>query len=153
MSVPNSGPFGTGWPGLNPVVENTFLLQLLNCIPATHGWRLRGRPASDPATWCSPGHLNLTEDVCSIVFGPAWSSGGVGIVVLGCCHGLLWGNIARFNLALTTYILIAEVLPLSREIPARLWHTLRAIICWIIWKDRNNHLFGGKHSDVWRMTI
>lgn len=48
-------------------------------------------------------------------------------------------------------ILIAEALPLAWEIPDRVWHTLRAILCWTIWKDRNNHVFGGERSDVQRM--
>lgn len=49
------------------------------------------------------------------------------------------------------HILVAEALPPVWEVPTQLWDTLRAILCWLIWKDRNGHVFGGERSEVLRV--
>lgn len=45
------------------------------------------------------------------------------------------------------HIIIAETLPEAWETLDSLWHTLRAVMCWVIWKDRNNHFFRAETSN------
>lgn len=46
------------------------------------------------------------------------------------------------------HVLIGEALPSQWDVPDKLWHTLRAILCWIIWKDHNDQVLGGERSEV-----
>lgn len=35
-------------------------------------------------------------------------------------------------------------LPDEWETPVQMWHTFRAVICWVIWKESNNQVFSGE---------
>lgn len=52
------------------------------------------------------------------------------------------------HLLLLEHILLMWALPSAWEVPSKLWHVMQAILCWLIWKDRNQHIFGGGRSDV-----
>lgn len=54
------------------------------------------------------------------------------------------GSMVNLNPA---QVFIGEPLPEHWQIPGKLWHFLRAIVCWQVWKDRNAHFIGGKPLD------
>lgn len=45
------------------------------------------------------------------------------------------------------HVITAVALPLTWDIPSLLWHAVRAILSWLIWKDCNSHVFGGEHFE------
>lgn len=49
------------------------------------------------------------------------------------------------------HIFIASPLPPAWLVPEMLWHILKAIICWKIWKNRNAHYLAGKPADAHRV--
>lgn len=137
------------WIEFRSAAENTFLWQLIYRIPATQRWRFPDRPSTDPETWCSRCNLQVTEDIFHCIRDchksrQCWD---------WCAALLSWvspGTQAAIQLQ-PEHVLIAAALPQAWETPDRLWQTIRAIICWIILKDRNGHIFGGDQSYVSRM--
>lgn len=137
------------WIDFRSAAENTFLWQLLYRIPATQRWRLLGRPATDPETWCSRCNLQVTEDLFHCI----WDCPTSRQCWEWCSSILSWvspGTQAPIRIQ-PAHVLIAAALPQAWDTPDRLWKTFRAIVCWIIWKDRNCHIFGGEQSNVPRM--
>lgn len=129
--------------------ENTFLWQLIYRIPATNKWRLPGKPASDPETWCSRCQLNFPKDLFHCIWAcpishQCWS---------WCAKLLSWISTAPpGGLHITpTHVLIVEALPMEWETPEQFWHTIRAILSWIIRKAHNQHVFEGKRSDAMKI--
>lgn len=137
------------WVNYRSAAENTFLWQLIYRIPATQRWRHPDRPATDSATWCTRCTLNVTEDLLHCV----WSCPASQRVWQWWEKLLAWvsfGPPGAIRLQ-PEHVLIAVALPDSWETPCWLWITVGAILCWIVWKDRNSHVFGGDHTNVQRM--
>lgn len=137
------------WRAYRSAAENTFLWQILYRVPATQRWRLPARPLTDPETWCTRCSLNVTEDLFHFI----WDCPVSRQCWTWCTTLLSWvsmGSRTATQLQ-SAHVLIATALPLQWETPDRLWQTVRAILCWIIWKDRNSHVFGGEQSNVQRM--
>lgn len=42
------------------------------------------------------------------------------------------------------HVLVAEALTIFGEVSLEFWHTLWVVLCSLIWKDSNNHVFGGR---------
>lgn len=138
------------WLPYRSAAENTFLWQMIYRIPATNHWRLPDRPASDPDTWCPRCDLHVLEDTLHCIWAcvesrKCWD---------WCSSILAWvTERPRHRIQLEpANVLIAVALPAAWDTPARLWHTLRAILCWIIWKERNNVVFGGETTNVHRIV-
>lgn len=137
------------WLRYRSAAENTFLWQLLYRIPATNTWRFPGRPATDAETWCTRCPLSIPEDAFHCVWScavsrPCWE---------WCSRILTWCSTQRMHMVRLSpaHVFIAEALPREWETPLSLWHTMRAILCWVIWKERNNEVFTGERSSTQRM--
>lgn len=130
------------WMTYRSAAENTFLWQLLYRIPATNKWRLPDRPALDPDTWCPRCPSNTPEDSFHCI----WACPASRECWTWCASILSWVSYGRqLPIQLQpAHVFIAEELPQNWKTPVRFWHTLRAITCWIIWKERNKHIFQGE---------
>lgn len=129
--------------------ENNFLWQMIYRMPATNKWRFPARPSSDPDTWCVRCQQQCPKDLLHCM----WACPNANRCWMWCAELLAWLSVTpQGGLQLNpAHILIAEALPHEWDTPVRLWHTIRAIMSWIIWKDRNQHVFGGERSNVTRM--
>lgn len=129
--------------------ENTFLWQLLYRIPATNRWRFPDRPSTDPNTWCPRCPLNVLEDNLHCI----WACGTSRRCWEWCSQLISWvaSGHHRGGQLTPAHVLVGEPLPVSWDAPHRLWHTIRAIMCWTIWKNRNLHVFTGEISNTDRM--
>lgn len=103
------------------------------------------RPENEESTWCTRCMGQVKEDVLHCIWGCEisrqcwnWSE-----FLLSTVTPLDHGNIS-LNPA---QVLIADPLPADWCIPEKLWHVLRAIICWQLWKDLNEHFFERKRLD------
>lgn len=85
------------WIGFWSAAENTFLWQIRYRIPATQRWRLPGRQAADPETWCSRCSLQVTEDLLHI--GLSNVTQMLGMV---CCNSLVGFSSHTSNHSSTT---------------------------------------------------
>lgn len=138
--------WATMWLTYRSAADNTFLWQLLYRIPAINVWRFPDRPVNDPATRCQRWTLHTPEDVYHCIWACDASR--------GCwewCNAWILPQHSRNVRHSPAHALVAEALPLQWEIPVRLWHTMRAVICWVIWKERNSHVFNGEISNSHRM--
>lgn len=129
------------WINCRLAAENTFLWQLIYRIPATNRWRHPDRNATDPDTWCPRCQLNTPEDVFHCI----WDCRKSQECWQWCSTILRWTSTSRQQdiRLLPAQVFIADNLPVAWETPARLWHTLRAVMCWGIWKERNHQVFRG----------
>lgn len=134
------------WLPYRSAKENTFLSQIAYGAIATLGWRFPYLPHSDLAlVHCPRCNLNLQEDVVHCL----WQC-PVSATCWRWCDSLL-ARAAQRQLAviqLQSPHVLVPVLPDHWNVPARLWHIVRAAMCWILWKDRNNCLFTARSSDL-----
>lgn len=129
------------WLSFRSAVENTCLWQILYQVLATQKWRLPNRPAWDRESWCSRCSLGLVEDTFHCIWGcptsrKCWTWGYWVIKLVSRCPQ----NPLHLR---ADHVILATALPQAWEVPFQLWHSIRAILCWLIWKDRNAHVFGG----------
>lgn len=137
------------WMSFRSAVENTFLWQILYQILATQKWRFPGRSAGAQETWCSRCTTGMVEDTYHCVWGcptarSCWKWVYRLLQVVSQCPP------SPIHLR-PEHVLIASPFPSEWAVPSQLWHSLRAILCWLIWKDRNSHVFGGDRSNVHRV--
>lgn len=137
------------WMKFRSAAENTCLWQILYRILATQRWRYPERPQDDPLTWCSRCAQGITKDTLHCIWGcpvsrRCWEWGAAML------HLTVAPGTNRLRL-LPQHVILAEPLPLAWDIPMKLWHSLRAILCWLIWKDRNGHIFDREASDSQRV--
>lgn len=133
------------WLSFRSAAENTFLWQILYQIPATQKWRFPGRDRDDPVTWCSRCSLQVPEDTLHCIYGcpPARRCWDWGAYILQ-----IAAHPSNVHFVLQpAHIMLADPLPMAWDLPMQLWHTLRAILCWLIWKDRNGHVSDRERSD------
>lgn len=137
------------WIPSRSAAENTFLWQFYYRIPATNKWRFPTSPATDPNTWCSRCQLNVQEDIFHCIWDCSASRG----CWLWCSALLAWasGRQSHSIHLSPAHVIIGEALPAGWETPDRMWNTLRATMCWIVWKDRNEHVFSGQITNTHRM--
>lgn len=137
------------WLAYRSAAENTFLWQLLYRIPATNKWRFPRGDANDPDTWCNRCQLNLQEDIYHCIWGCSASSE----CWIWCSKLIAWisARQARGVQLTAAHVLVGELLPDHWDTPSCCWHTLRAVMCWIVWKDRNQHVFNGEITNPHRM--
>lgn len=130
--------------------ENAFLWQLLYRVIATQHWRFPTCPATDPSTWCTRCTAGIREDLTHCIWSCSISE-----------HCWLWGthllHLSLGNSAATiqigpAHIFIAAPLPVEWLVPEKLWHLLKAILCWQIWKNRNAHYMAGKQADAQKIV-
>lgn len=136
------------WLKFRSATENTFMWQIFYRILATQTWRFPQKPASDPEIWCLRCSTGTPEDVLHCIWScPAsrrcwdWSA-----EVLSLASDLDHPAIVLRP----EHVVMTAALPAAWEVPTRLWQTLCAVLCWNIWKDRNNHIFGNVRSSVQR---
>lgn len=129
------------WIPYRSAAENTFLWQMIYRIPATNKWRLPGRLANDAETLCPRCSRQTPEDTYHCL----WDCPSSQICWAWCSSLLKWLSTGQPpNTTLTAaQVLIAEDIPVTWNSPKRLWHTIRAVMCWLIWKQRNNQVFSG----------
>lgn len=137
------------WLSFRSAVENTCLWQILYQVLATQKWRFPTRPAWDRELWCSRCSLGLVEDSFHCIWGcptsrKCWEWGYWVIKLVSRCPP------SPLHLR-ADHVLLAVALPQAWDVPFQLWHSIRAILCWLIWKDRNAHVYGGDRSDVNRI--
>lgn len=134
--------------------ENTFLWQLYYRAIATQKWRFPSAPADDIRIRCTRCEMGTKEDISHCIWGcpksqPCWSWG---MELLKACSdqrhrpGGFRGSLEP------AHVFIAAPLPAEWQIPERLWQLLRAVLCWQIWKSRNEHFMANRPSDP-RRTI
>lgn len=130
------------WISYRSASENTFLWQLLYQVIATQKCRFHTTPATDPGTWCTRCTAGVREDLmhcicsCSISI-RRWQWG----------EFLLQASSPRRAAHIRlcpAHVFIAAPLPEDWIVPDKLWHILKAILCWQIWKNRNKHYMAGK---------
>lgn len=134
------------WISYRGTAENAFMWQLLYRVITTQPWRYPAKPATDPNVWCTRCNTNTREDTIHC----QWSCP----ISVTCWQ---WGaqllqiatpnREAVINLG-PEHIFIAIPLPENWQIPDRLWQTLKAILCWQIWKNRNAHFMAGKPAEA-----
>lgn len=115
--------------------------QILYCALATNSWRFLGRPDGYPVTWCTRCSRHQKEDIghCLVecpVSEPVWTW----------CESLLqWVSNQQTHAIrlLPPHILVAQPLPDHWDVPNILWHIVRAVVAWHIWKDRCSHCPAG----------
>lgn len=134
--------------------ENTFLWQLLSRAIATQRWRFPSVPIDDPQLRCTRCVLGVNEDIVHCVWGcplsqPCWQW-GMGLLTASSeirhSGGGLQGTLQP------AHVFVASPLPVNWMIPGRFWQILRAVICWQVWKARNEHCLANRPSDP-RRTI
>lgn len=133
------------WQPYRSAKESTFLWQVAYRAIATQGWRYPNCPHTDPRTHCTRCDLAQKEDVLHCLWlCPAslvcwrWCE-----VVLALAAETV---VTRIQLQ-PENVLIAVWLPHGWNVPARLWQILRAVLCWLIWKDRNNCMFTAQRPE------
>lgn len=140
------------WSNFRGANENTFLWQLFYRAIATQRWRFPSVPGDDPCIRCTRCNMGVKEDIIHCVWGcpvsqPCWQW----------CVGLLANCSAqrhrpgglRGSLE-PAHVFVAAPLPADWKIPGRLWLILRAVICWQVWKTRNEHFMANRPSDPQR---
>lgn len=137
------------WLNYRSANENMFLWQLAYRVIATQHWRFPTRPLTDPSTWCTRCSLEEQEDVVHCIWEcplsrQCWQWGEF---ILGQASG---NPNARLSL-LPANVFVALPLPQEWRTLERLWHILRALICWQIWKDRNGHYMADKPASPQRV--
>lgn len=133
------------WLKCRSASENVFLWQLVYRVIATQKWRFPTRAAVDETTWCTRCRGGHQEDVIHCIWGceksqQCWEWGNF---MLGTAS-LPGPGLVRLTPA---QIFIADSLPVEWRVSEKLWQLLWAIVCWQVWKDRNEHIFEGKSSD------
>lgn len=140
------------WLNYRAANENTFLWQLYYRAIATQRWRFPSLPVADPQILCTRCDLGEKEDVLHCVWGcpqsqPCWTW-GLGLLTASCeCRNRIGG--LRGSLE-PKHIFLASPLPVEWRIPNRIWHLLRAIISWQVWKTQNEHYMANRRSDPHR---
>lgn len=132
--------------------ENTFLWQLCYRSIATQRWRFPSVPPDDPRVKCTRCNLGVREDILHCVWDcplsqPYWQWGQA--ILLASSEqrhrqGGLRGSLEP------AHVFVASPLPAEWMIPGRMWHILRAVICWQVWKTRNEHYMANRPSDPGR---
>lgn len=142
------------WLNFRGANENTFLWQMYFRAIATQRWRFPSLPADDPQIRCSRCNLGAKEDILHCVWGcplsqPCWQW-GTGILIASSERrnriGGLRGSIEP------SHVFLAAPLPADWQVPGRIWHILRAVISWQVWKSRNEHYMANRPTDP-RRTI
>lgn len=125
--------------------ENTFLWQLVYRVIATQKWRFLTRSAMEEITWCTRCRGGHQEDVEHYIW--------------GCEKSRLcweWGDYLLGSVCLSgpgqvrltpAQIFISDPLPVAWGVQENFWQVLREILCWQVWKNRNEHCFEGTPSD------
>lgn len=137
------------WLNFRSANENMFMWQLLYRIIATQRWRFPMRPTTDPTTWCTRCTEGSLEDVAHCIWSCPLSA--------QCWR---WGdfilqeasNGANSRIEIKPeHVFVAHPLPSQWQCPERLWHVLKAILCWQIWKNRNEHYMADQPADAQRV--
>lgn len=141
------------WMNFGGASENTFLWQLYFRAIATQRWRFPSAPP-DPQIQCSRCDTREREDLIHCIWScplarPCWDWG---FSVLCACSAVHHGVVGLQGRLEPAHVFIAYPLPAEWKIPERLWQILRAVICWQVWKARNEHVMANRPSDH-RRTI
>lgn len=142
------------WLSFRGASENTFLWQLFYRAIATQRWRFPSIPPDDPQIRCTRCDLGVKEDIVHCVWScplshPCWQWG---FGLLKSCSeqrhrvGGIQGTLDP------SHVFVASPLPINWMIPRRFWQILRAVICWQVWKARNEHFMAERQTDP-RRTI
>lgn len=134
--------------------ENTFLWQLYYRVIATQRWRFPLSPADDPQLRCTRCDLMEKEDLIHCVWScplsqPCWQW-GLGLLQASSDQRHRLGGF-RGTIE-PAHVFVASPLPAEWMVPERFWLILRAVICWQVWKARNEHVMANRLSDP-RRTI
>jgi hypothetical protein len=132
------------WIPWRSACENTFLWQMLYWVPATQQWRFPKLLRTDDQTHCTRCRRNQVEDILHCL----WSCPRSG-KVWNWVNGLLQATSGARDEAVELqfyHIFLAEQMDEGNQIPDRMWKTLRAISCWILWTSRCNHYMAGEKS-------
>lgn len=129
--------------------ENTFLWKLYYRVIATQRWRFPSIPVDDPQLRCTRCNLEAKEDIIHCVWScplsqPCWQW-GLGLLQASSDQRHRLGGF-RGSLE-PAHIFVASPLPACWKIPGRFWLILRAVICWQVWKSRNEHFMANRPSD------
>lgn len=137
------------WLDYRSATENTFMWQLLYRVIAMQHWRFPGQPMTDSSTWCTRCSNETEEDVTHCIWECPLSQ--------QCWR---WGEFILRKAAGDTHdqitlqpahVFMAHPLPDHWHYPERLWHLLKAILCWQIWKNRNEHYLAAQPANSLRV--
>lgn len=137
------------WLNYRRVNENTFMWQLLYRVIATQRWRFPARANTDATTWCTRCTEATQEDVLHCLWScplstQCWQWGES---ILQAASGDAHNQITL----LPEHIFLAQPLPAHWQCPERLWHLLKAIVSWQIWKNRNEHYMAAQPTNAHRV--
>lgn len=133
------------WQNFHGASENTFMWQILYQCIATQSWRFPRSPASDPATWCKCCQLEVREDIVHCL----WTCPVSASCWRWCEYGLGLASMNdTVNIVLNpSFVFVAWPLPLTWQVPSKIWQILRPVLFWQIWKDRNAHFLAQKPAN------
>lgn len=119
--------------------------QLVYKVIATQKWRYPTRNAADESTWCTRCMGGHQEDVTHCIWSCTQSRQCWTWVdfILDSVASLGPGYVR----VTPAQIFIADPLPTDWGVPEQMWHLLRAVMCWQLRKDKNEHIFEGTRSD------
>lgn len=132
------------WLSFRGAKENAFLWELIFRACGTLSWQIPDRPHTDPSVWCPRCNQGVREDHRYCIWHCPLSS--------RCwrwCEALLT-LVSRPQLHFTllpSHVIFAAALPEDCEIPLKLWRIVRAVLCWLIWKEKNTCVFTAKVAD------
>lgn len=134
--------------------ENIFLWQLVYRVIATQRWRLPSLPATDASTWCTRCDGQLREDITHCIWScpssfRCWEWGMDLLLAISANHHRTGGLQITLSPA---HVFLGQPLPVEWQIPRRFWQVLRVVLCWQVWKSRNEHFMANRRSDH-RRTI
>lgn len=123
-------------------------------LPLTQRWRFPSLPADDPQLKCTRCDLAAKEDITHCLWDCPLSKlcwqWGFELLTASSEHrhrvGGLRGEITAAN------ALVATPLPVEWKILKMIWPFPWAILCWQVWKSRNEHFKANSPSDH-RQTI
>lgn len=126
------------------------LWQVLYRSIATQSWRFPTRSSLDASTWCTRCSLEVKENIIHCLWAcpislPCWRWGEELLRTASASH-------THHRSLSPIHIFLAVALPAEWGVPEKLWHTVRAVLIWQIWKDRNSHYMTGWPSTVQRIT-
>lgn len=137
------------WLNFRGANENTFLWQVYYRAIATQRWRFPALPADDPQITCTRCELSIKEDVTHCVWAcpPSQACWQWAMGLLSASSGQRHRPGGLRCTLVPAHVIVASPLPMDWQIPSRFWILLRAVLCWQVWKSRNEHYMANRRSN------